>query len=166
MGSIELHDVTKTFAADTTVVDSVSLGIADGEFLVLVGPSGCGKSTLLRMIAGIETVSDGQILIGGEDATHAQPRDRDIAMVFQNYARYPHMTVFENLAFGLKLHKVPKEERQRRVEDAMRMLRLTELEKRRPGQLSGGQRQRGARGRAMVREPAGVLVGEAVAGVD
>ncbi|HEU4702768.1 MAG TPA: sn-glycerol-3-phosphate ABC transporter ATP-binding protein UgpC [Conexibacter sp.] len=166
MGSIELHDVTKTFGADTTVVDSVSLGIADGEFLVLVGPSGCGKSTLLRMIAGIETVSAGQILIGGEDATHAQPRDRDIAMVFQNYALYPHMTVFENLAFGLKLHKVPKDERQRRVEEAMRMLRLTELEKRRPGQLSGGQRQRVAMGRAMVREPAAFLMDEPLSNLD
>src|ERR1044072_7030368 len=166
MGSIELHDVTKTFAADTTVVDSVSLGIADGEVLVLVGPSGCGTSTLLRMIAGIETVSDGQILIGGEDATHAQPRDRDIAMVFQNYALYPHMTVFENLAFGLKLHKVPKEERQRRVEDAMRVLGRTELKKRRPGQLSGGQRQRVAMGRAMVREPAAFLMDEPLSNLD
>jgi len=166
MGSIELHEVTKTYAGGTTAVDEVSLEIADGEFLVLVGPSGCGKSTLLRMIAGIETVTDGRILIGGDDATHAQPRDRDIAMVFQNYALYPHMTVAENLAFGLKLHKVAKPEIERRVADAMRMLRLSELEKRRPGQLSGGQRQRVAMGRAMVREPAAFLMDEPLSNLD
>src|SRR5215207_4672035 len=142
MGSIELSEVTKSFATGMHAVDRVSLDIPDGEFLVLVGPSGCGKSTLLRMIAGIETVSDGQILIDGRDATHLLPRERDIAMVFQSYALYPHMTVTENLGFGLKLQKVPKPERQRRVEDVMRMLRLSELGDRKPGQLSGGQRQR------------------------
>ena len=166
MGSIQLHEVTKSFAAGANAVDRVSIDIADGEFLVLVGPSGCGKSTLLRMIAGIETATGGRILIDGVDATHALPRDRDIAMVFQNYALYPHMTVFENLEFGLKLHRVSKEERRQRVVEAMRMLRLTELEKRRPGQLSGGQRQRVAMGRAMVREPAAFLMDEPLSNLD
>ncbi len=167
MGSIQLSEVTKAFPkAKAPAVDSVSLEIADGEFLVLVGPSGCGKSTLLRMIAGIETVSSGQILIDGADATHALPKDRDIAMVFQNYALYPHMTVAENLHFALRLRRTPKEERNQRVADVMRMLRLGELEKRRPGQLSGGQRQRVAMGRAMVREPAAFLMDEPLSNLD
>ena len=166
MGSIELNEVTKAFAPGAAAVDRVSLEIADGEFLVLVGPSGCGKSTLLRMIAGIETVTDGSIMIDGVDATHALPRDRDIAMVFQNYALYPHMTVAENLAFGLKLRKVPKPERERRVGEVARMLRLGELQERRPGQLSGGQRQRVAMGRAMVREPAAFLMDEPLSNLD
>ncbi|MBS1888615.1 MAG: sn-glycerol-3-phosphate ABC transporter ATP-binding protein UgpC [Actinobacteria bacterium] len=167
MGSIQLSEVTKTFPkAKAPAVDHVSLEIADGEFLVLVGPSGCGKSTLLRMIAGIETVTTGQILIDGADATHALPKERDIAMVFQNYALYPHMTVAENLHFALKLRRMPKAERTERVAEVMRMLRLEELEKRRPGQLSGGQRQRVAMGRAMVREPAAFLMDEPLSNLD
>jgi multiple sugar transport system ATP-binding protein len=167
VGSIQLSEVTKVFPkTKAAAVDHVSLEIADGEFLVLVGPSGCGKSTLLRMIAGIETASSGQILIDGADATHALPKERDIAMVFQNYALYPHMTVAENLHFALKLRHTPKAERIRRVDDVMRMLRLGELEKRRPGQLSGGQRQRVAMGRAMVREPAAFLMDEPLSNLD
>jgi multiple sugar transport system ATP-binding protein len=167
VGSIQLSEVTKSFSKGTpAAVDSVSLDIADGEFLVLVGPSGCGKSTLLRMIAGIETVSSGEILIDGADATHALPKERDIAMVFQNYALYPHMTVAENLHFALKLRRMPKAERNERVAEVMRMLRLEELEKRRPGQLSGGQRQRVAMGRAMVREPAAFLMDEPLSNLD
>ena len=167
MGSIQLSEVTKAFPKSTAAaVDRVSLDIADGEFLVLVGPSGCGKSTLLRMIAGIETVSSGQVLIDGADATHALPKERDIAMVFQNYALYPHMTVAENLHFALKLRRMPKAERKERVAEVMRMLRLEELEKRRPGQLSGGQRQRVAMGRAMVREPAAFLMDEPLSNLD
>jgi multiple sugar transport system ATP-binding protein len=167
MGSIQLHEVTKAFPkAKGAAVDRVSLSIADGEFLVLVGPSGCGKSTLLRMIAGIEDTSSGQILIDGADATHAPPKERDIAMVFQNYALYPQMTVAENLHFALKLRKVPKAERTQRVDEVMRMLRLTELASRTPGQLSGGQRQRVAMGRAMVREPAAFLMDEPLSNLD
>ena len=166
MGSIELNDVTKDFGAGRHAVDRVSLEIADGEFLVLVGPSGCGKSTLLRMIAGIETVSGGRILIDGVDATHTAPKERDIAMVFQSYALYPHMSVFENLEFGLKLKKVPKAERRARVAEVMRLLRLEEYERRKPGQLSGGQRQRVAMGRAMVREPAAYLMDEPLSNLD
>jgi multiple sugar transport system ATP-binding protein len=167
LGSIALHELTKTFAGGkANAVNRVSLEISDGEFLVLVGPSGCGKSTLLRMIAGIETASSGQILIDDRDATTAPPKDRDIAMVFQNYALYPHMTVAENLHFALKLRKVPKAVRQQRVGEAMRMLRLEELGRRRPSQLSGGQRQRVAMGRAMVREPSAFLMDEPLSNLD
>ncbi|ADB52836.1 ABC transporter ATP-binding protein [Conexibacter woesei] len=167
MGSIQLHEVTKAFPKSAAAaVDRVTLEIADGEFLVLVGPSGCGKSTLLRMIAGIEDISSGQILIDGTDATHAPPKERDIAMVFQSYALYPQMTVAENLSFALKLRKMPKAERTQRVDDVMRMLRLTELASRTPGQLSGGQRQRVAMGRAMVREPAAFLMDEPLSNLD
>ena len=167
MGSIQLHEVTKAFPKSAAAaVDRVTLEIADGEFLVLVGPSGCGKSTLLRMIAGIEEASSGQILIDGADATHAPPKERDIAMVFQSYALYPQMTVAENLSFALKLRKMPKAERSQRVDEVMRMLRLTELASRTPGQLSGGQRQRVAMGRAMVREPAAFLMDEPLSNLD
>ena len=167
MGQIALHELTKTFpAAKANAVHEISLEIADGEFLVLVGPSGCGKSTLLRMIAGIETASSGRILIDGADATHALPKHRDIAMVFQSYALYPHMTVAENLHFALKLRRMPKAERNQRVGEVMRMLRLAELERRKPGQLSGGQRQRVAMGRAMVREPAAFLMDEPLSNLD
>jgi multiple sugar transport system ATP-binding protein len=167
VGSIQLREVTKAFPrAKGAAVDQLSLEIADGEFLVLVGPSGCGKSTLLRLIAGVETATSGQILIDGSDATHALPKERDIAMVFQSYALYPHMTVLENLVFALKLRRMPKEERSQRVGDVMRMLRLGELERRRPGQLSGGQRQRVAMGRAIVREPAAFLMDEPLSNLD
>jgi multiple sugar transport system ATP-binding protein len=167
VGQISLHEVTKTFpGSGVAAVDRVSLEIADGEFLVLVGPSGCGKSTLLRMLAGIETVSAGVIEIDGVDSTHALPKNRDIAMVFQNYALYPHMTVEENLHFALRLRKMPKDDRRRRVGEVMRMLRLEELGRRRPGQLSGGQRQRVAMGRAMVREPAAFLMDEPLSNLD
>jgi multiple sugar transport system ATP-binding protein len=167
MGEIKLSEVTKTFPGGAAnAVDHVSLEIADGEFLVLVGPSGCGKSTLLRMIAGIETVSSGQILIDGRDSTHVLPKERDIAMVFQSYALYPHMTVTENLEFGLKLRKMAKAERRQRVAEVMRMLRLEKLERRKPGQLSGGQRQRVAMGRAMVREPIAFLMDEPLSNLD
>ncbi|EHN12746.1 sugar ABC transporter ATP-binding protein [Patulibacter medicamentivorans] len=167
MGSIQLREVTKAFPkSKAAAVDQISLEIADGEFLVLVGPSGCGKSTLLRMIAGIEDVSSGQILIDDADATNAPPKERDIAMVFQSYALYPQMTVAENLHFALKLRKVPKAERIERVDEVMRMLRLKELESRTPGQLSGGQRQRVAMGRAMVREPAAFLMDEPLSNLD
>ena len=167
MGQIQLNGVTKVFSgAKQNAVDEVSLEISDGEFLVLVGPSGCGKSTLLRMIAGIETVSSGQILIDGVDATHALPKHRDIAMVFQSYALYPHMSVAENLHFALKLRKMPKAEREQRVGEVMRMLRLGDLERRKPGQLSGGQRQRVAMGRAMVREPSAFLMDEPLSNLD
>jgi multiple sugar transport system ATP-binding protein len=167
MGQIALNELTKSFpGAGANAVHEVSLEIADGEFLVLVGPSGCGKSTLLRMIAGIETVSSGQILIDGVDSTHTLPKHRDIAMVFQNYALYPHMTVAENLHFALRLRRMPRAERERRVGEVMRMLRLAELGRRKPGQLSGGQRQRVAMGRAMVREPAAFLMDEPLSNLD
>lgn len=166
MGAIALKAISKTFDGDSEVVDQVSLEIADGEFLVLVGPSGCGKSTLLRMIAGIEEVTSGQILIEGQEATHALPKERDIAMVFQSYALYPHMTVAGNLHFALRLRKVPTRERNERVAEVIRMLRLEGLENRRPGQLSGGQRQRVAMGRAMVREPAAFLMDEPLSNLD
>jgi multiple sugar transport system ATP-binding protein len=167
VGQIALREVTKTFPGGKgDAVDRVSLEIEDGEFLVLVGPSGCGKSTLLRMVAGIESVTDGQIVIDGKDATYALPKNRDIAMVFQSYALYPHMTVAENLHFALKLRKMPKGERKRRVSEVMRMLRLEDLGGRRPGQLSGGQRQRVAMGRAMVREPTAFLMDEPLSNLD
>jgi len=137
-----------------------------GEFMVLVGPSGCGKSTLLRMIAGLEEVSHGTVAIGDTDVTGMQPRERDIAMVFQNYALYPHMTVRQNLGFGLKLQKTPKAERERRVGDVARKLGLQQLLNRKPAQLSGGQRQRVAMGRAMVREPRAFLMDEPLSNLD
>jgi multiple sugar transport system ATP-binding protein len=167
MGSIQLTELSKTYPGGATdAVNDVSLEISDGEFLVLVGPSGCGKSTLLRMVAGIESVSRGQILIDGTDSTYAAPKERDIAMVFQSYALYPHMSVTENLEFGLKLRKMPKPERRERVKEVMAMLRLGELGSRRPGQLSGGQRQRVAMGRAMVREPTAFLMDEPLSNLD
>jgi multiple sugar transport system ATP-binding protein len=166
MGAIGLRGVTKDFGGGVNAVDEVTLDIADGEFLVLVGPSGCGKSTLLRMIAGIEPVSAGNIVIDGNDATYALPKERDIAMVFQSYALYPHMTVLENLEFGLKLRKVPKADRRARATEVMKMLRLEALGKRKPGQLSGGQRQRVAMGRAMVREPTAFLMDEPLSNLD
>src|SRR5262249_20938184 len=152
MAGIHLEHVHKSYSGDVAVED-VSLEIADGEFLVLVGPSGCGKSTLLRMIAGLEEVTDGTISIGARDVTDLQPKDRDIAMVFQTYALYPHMSVRQNIGYGLKARRTPKPRIAERVDEVADMLGLTELLDRRPSQLSGGQRQRVAMGRAIAREP-------------
>ncbi len=166
MGGINLVEVSKTYPGGVQAVDGVSLEIADGEFMVLVGPSGCGKSTLLRMIAGLEEVTDGTITIGDADVTDMQPRQRDIAMVFQNYALYPHMTVRDNLGFGLKLRKVAKSVREQRVNEVANTLGLETLLDRKPGALSGGQRQRVAMGRAMVREPKAFLMDEPLSNLD
>jgi multiple sugar transport system ATP-binding protein len=163
---IVIDGVTKEFANGVKAVCDVSLTINTGEFMVLVGPSGCGKSTLLRMIAGLETVTDGRIGIGTREVTHLAPRHRNIAMVFQSYALYPHMTVEKNLGYGLRVRKVPKQEIARRVSQVAGMLRLDELLARRPGQLSGGQRQRVAMGRAIVREPAVYLMDEPLSNLD
>jgi multiple sugar transport system ATP-binding protein len=166
MGGIRLEATTKIYPNGVKAIDDVTLDIRDGEFMVLVGPSGCGKSTLLRMIAGLEDVTEGRVLIGGEDVTDLRPRDRDIAMVFQNYALYPHMSVDENLGFGLKLRRVPKAERASRVGEVAGTLGLKALMSRRPAFLSGGQRQRVAMGRAMVREPKAFLMDEPLSNLD
>jgi multiple sugar transport system ATP-binding protein len=165
MAGIHLEEVRKTFGG-VTAVDGVSLEIADGEFLVLVGPSGCGKSTLLRMIAGLELVTDGQISIGERDVTDLAPKDRDIAMVFQTYALYPHMTVRQNLGYGLKARRTAKPEIARRVAEVAELLGLGDLLERKPAQLSGGQRQRVAMGRAIVREPQAFLLDEPLSNLD
>ena len=166
MSGIVLEAVTKVYSGDVVAVDDVSLAIASGEFLVLVGPSGCGKSTLLRMIAGLEEVTDGAILIEGRDVTDEPPRSRDVAMVFQSYALYPHMSVRQNLGYGLKVRKTAKGEIERRVDEVARMLGLDELLDRRPAALSGGQRQRVAMGRAIVREPKAFLMDEPLSNLD
>ena len=166
MAGIVLDRVAKVYDGNVRAVDCVDLTVADGEFVVLVGPSGCGKSTLLRMIAGLEHITEGTVRIGEKDVTNAAPRDRDIAMVFQNYALYPQMKVRDNLAFGLKLRKTPKAEREQRVLEVATILGLEELLDRKPGQLSGGQRQRVAMGRAMVREPAVYLMDEPLSNLD
>ena len=166
MASIGLEKVYKVFGSEVIAVNNVSLEIADGEFLVLVGPSGCGKSTLLRMIAGLEELTAGEISIGDRQVTDLPSTDRDVAMVFQNYALYPHMTVEQNLGFGLRLRKEDKAESARRVSDAARILGLEPLMHRRPGELSGGQRQRVAMGRAMVREPKAFLMDEPLSNLD
>jgi multiple sugar transport system ATP-binding protein len=166
MAGILLEHVTKIFGGGVVAVDDVSLRIADGEFIVLVGPSGCGKSTLLRMIAGLEEVSHGCISIGERDVTDLAPRDRDVAMVFQSYALYPHMSVRQNIAYGLKVRKTAKKEIERRVSEVAAMLGLEELLDRRPAHLSGGQRQRVAMGRAIVREPAAFLMDEPLSNLD
>ena len=163
---VTLEHVSKVFPGGVTAVDDVSLEVTDGEFMVLVGPSGCGKTTLLRMIAGLEQVSAGRVVIGDEDVTERSPRERDIAMVFQNYALYPHMTVGENLGFGLKLRRVAKQERGRRVDQVAKKLGLDGLLERKPAELSGGQRQRVAMGRAMVREPKAFLMDEPLSNLD
>jgi len=166
MASIVLRNVDKIYAGGVKAVSGLNLEIKDGEFMVLVGPSGCGKSTALRMIAGLEEISNGEILIGDRVVNHLPPKDRDIAMVFQNYALYPHMTVEENLAFGLKLRKMPKAEIQKRVQEAAKMLGLEPYLKRKPAALSGGQRQRVAMGRAIVREPQAFLMDEPLSNLD
>ena len=166
MAGIALEGVAKVYDGGVRAVDGVDLTVEDGEFVVLVGPSGCGKSTLLRMIAGLEHITEGALRIGDKDVTNAAPRDRDIAMVFQNYALYPQMKVRDNLAFGLKLRKTPKAEREQRVAEVAKILGLEDLLDRKPGQLSGGQRQRVAMGRAMVREPAVYLMDEPLSNLD
>ncbi len=166
MSDIVLTEVTKVFPNGVRAVDGVDLEINDGEFVVLVGPSGCGKSTLLRMIAGLEDITEGVVHIGGTDVTDMAPQQRDIAMVFQNYALYPHMTVKENLAYGLKLRKMPRAEWKRRVGEVAKTLGLEELLDRKPAALSGGQRQRVAMGRAIVREPKAFLMDEPLSNLD
>ena len=167
MAAVTFKDVAKVYQrGETAAVEGFSLDIRDGEFLVLVGPSGCGKSTTLRMVAGLETPTSGTIAIGGKDVTHLPPKDRDIAMVFQNYALYPHMTVRANMEFALKLRKFPKAEIARRVDAAAAALGLTPYLKRLPKALSGGQRQRVALGRAIVREPAVFLFDEPLSNLD
>ncbi|MFF4774293.1 ABC transporter ATP-binding protein [Microtetraspora fusca] len=166
MASIVLNGVDKIYAGGVKAVNGLNLEIRDGEFMVLVGPSGCGKSTALRMIAGLEDISGGEIVIGDRVVNHLPPKDRDIAMVFQNYALYPHMTVEENLAFGLKLRKMPKAEISKRVNEAAKMLGLEQYLKRKPAALSGGQRQRVAMGRAIVREPQAFLMDEPLSNLD
>ena len=166
MAELEFRNLRKAFPGGTVAVESLDLVVADGEFLVLVGPSGSGKTTVLRMAAGLERATAGDVLIGGEVVNDVAPPDRDIAMVFQTYALYPHMTVYENMAFGLKLHGVKKDEIRGRVEAAATMLELGDLLKRKPSQLSGGQRQRVAMGRAIVREPAAFLMDEPLSNLD
>ena len=166
MAGITLENVTKAFSGGVVAVDDVNLTIEDGEFVVLVGPSGCGKSTLLRMIAGLEEITDGSIMIGDRDVTELPPPERDIAMVFQNYALYPHMSVRENLAFGLSVRHTPKAEMNRRVEDVAVLLGLERLLDRKPAHLSGGQRQRVAMGRAIIREPVAFLMDEPLSNLD
>jgi multiple sugar transport system ATP-binding protein len=166
MAEIRLENVSKLFAGDVVAVNDITLDIADGEFLVLVGPSGCGKSTLLRMIAGLEEVTDGRISIAGADVTEMAPRRRDIAMVFQSYALYPHMSVRQNLAYGLKVRRTPKAQIAKRVDEVAKLLGLSDLLDRRPGQLSGGQRQRVAMGRAIAREPKAFLMDEPLSNLD
>lgn len=166
MASITFEKVGKVYPGGTRAITDVSLDINDGEFLVLVGPSGCGKSTLLRMIAGLEEVTEGQLKIGERVVNDVTPKDRDIAMVFQNYALYPHMSVYDNMAFGLKLRKMAKDEIKRRVSEAARVLEITEYLERKPKALSGGQRQRVAMGRAIVREPSAFLMDEPLSNLD
>ena len=166
MGQIVLDKVTKRYASGPAAVNELDLSIQDGEFMVFVGPSGCGKSTALRMIAGLEAISDGQIRIGDKVVNDMPPKDRDIAMVFQNYALYPHMSVRDNMAFGLKLAKVDKSEMDERVRKAARILGLEEFLDRKPRALSGGQRQRVAMGRAIVREPQAFLMDEPLSNLD
>jgi multiple sugar transport system ATP-binding protein len=163
---IKLERITKVYDGGVLAVDDLSLEVAPGEFMVLVGPSGCGKSTMLRMIAGLEEVTRGRIEIGGTDVTTRDPSDRDIAMVFQNYALYPHMTVRDNLAFGLRQRKTDRAEIARRVDEAARMLGLGDLLRRKPAALSGGQKQRVAMGRALVREPRAFLMDEPLSNLD
>lgn len=166
MASITLEGLRKTYAGDVHAVKGIDLAIEDGEFVVLVGPSGCGKSTLLRMVAGLETITDGTLKIGDRVVNSLEPAERDIAMVFQNYALYPHMTVYNNLAYGLKNRGFKKPEIEERVRKAAKMLEIEEYLERKPRKLSGGQRQRVAMGRALVREPAAFLFDEPLSNLD
>lgn len=166
MASLSLKHIYKKYPGGVTAVSDFCLEIKDKEFLILVGPSGCGKTTTLRMIAGLEEITEGELFIGDKLVNDVAPKDRDIAMVFQNYALYPHMTVFDNMAFGLKLRKTPKDEIKRRVEEAARILDISHLLERKPKALSGGQRQRVALGRAIVREPKVFLLDEPLSNLD
>ncbi len=166
MGNIVLNEIDKLYENGFHAVHQLSLEVQEGEFLVLVGPSGCGKSTALRMIAGLESISGGDLQIGGRRVNDLDPKDRDIAMVFQSYALYPHLTVRDNIAFALKLKKMPKDEIERRVDDAAKILELTEYLDRKPAKLSGGQRQRVAMGRAIVRQPQAFLMDEPLSNLD
>jgi multiple sugar transport system ATP-binding protein len=166
VAEVELVHLSKVYDSDVVAVRDLNLQIAEGEFVVLVGPSGCGKTTALRMLAGLEEISAGEIRIGGKVVNDLAPRDRDIAMVFQSYALYPHKSVYDNLAFGLRMRKVPKDEQRRRVEEIARVLGLSDMLNRRPAQLSGGQRQRVAMGRAIVREPKAFLMDEPLSNLD
>jgi multiple sugar transport system ATP-binding protein len=166
MAAVSFEDVAKVYADGTVAVSGLDLAIGDGEFMVLVGPSGCGKTTALRMVAGLETISAGVVRIGERVVNNVPSRDRDIAMVFQSYALYPHLTVYDNIAFGLRLRKAPKDEIDRRVRDAARVLGLEPFLERKPRALSGGQRQRVAMGRAIVREPKAYLMDEPLSNLD
>ena len=166
MGAIKIKDVGKIYPNGTRALEDVNIEINDGEFVVLVGPSGCGKTTLLRMVAGLEDITEGEISIGEKVVNEVAPKDRDIAMVFQNYALYPHMSVYDNMAFSLKLRKLPKEEIEKKVKDAAKPLEISELLDRKPKALSGGQRQRVAMGRAIVRNPEAFLMDEPLSNLD
>src|SRR5215510_15121111 len=166
MASVTLDNVRKVYAGGVEAVKGVSLAIPDGSFTVLLGPSGCGKSTLLRMIAGLETITTGTVSIGGKVVNEVEPADRDIAMVFQNYALYPHMSVYDNMAYGLRNRGTPKDEIEKRVKEAAKILAIETLLERRPRQLSGGQRQRVAMGRAIVRKPQVFLFDEPLSNLD
>jgi multiple sugar transport system ATP-binding protein len=166
MARVAFDEATKVYPGPVVALDHLTLEVADGEFLIMVGPSGCGKSTALRMVAGLERISDGTISIGDRVVNDVPPKDRDIAMVFQNYALYPHMTVEKNLGFGLRRRHMPREDVRQRVEEISKMLGLQDLLRRRPGQLSGGQRQRVAMGRALVREPEVFLLDEPLSNLD
>ena len=166
MGSIDIKSAGKIYPNGTRALEDVNITINDGEFVVLVGPSGCGKTTLLRMVAGLEDITEGEISIGDKTVNDVAPKDRDIAMVFQNYALYPHMSVFDNMAFSLKLRKLPKDEIDQKVKDAAKTLEISELLDRKPKALSGGQRQRVAMGRAIVRNPQAFLMDEPLSNLD
>ncbi len=166
MVDVALRNVSKVYAGGVTAVRDISFTIPDGGFCVLVGPSGCGKSTLLRMVAGLETITAGEVLLGGEVVNAREPAERDIAMVFQNYALYPHMSVYDNMAYGLRNRKMPKPEIDKRVRETARMLEIADFLKRKPRELSGGQRQRVAMGRAIVRQPKAFLFDEPLSNLD
>ena len=166
MAAVRLSRVVKTYPDGTTAVNGLDLDVADGEFMVLVGPSGCGKTTALRMVAGLETITEGTVTIADRTVNHVPSRDRDIAMVFQSYALYPHLSVYDNIAFGLKLKKIPKAQIDERVRDAAKILDLEAFLERKPRALSGGQRQRVAMGRAIVRQPAAFLMDEPLSNLD